>query len=146
MISSDPTQFRFRPGDTESLLFQKLEHLRRAISSTGSTGRTLYVSITDGLPEAEPDEPLYTLVLRETLSMGQIVGRAGVTSTTPATLRFEIDGEPNGSIDFPPNSSESIDSLIAHVYPAGSLLEIFPPGETNHTLDNVSLSIPIAVG
>ncbi len=146
MISSDPTEFRFRQGDTDSLLFQKLESLRRAITSTGTTGRTLYVSITDGLPDADPAEPLYTVVLRENVRFGQIIGRAGVPSAIPASIRFQLDGVPNGSINFAAGASEATDALLYHTYPAGSLLEIFAPSQVDHTLDNVSLSIPIAVG
>lgn len=143
-----PSLFQFRQADTENLHFQKLEALRRAIAgqSSASTPRTWYISFTGGLPDADPARPLLTLLVRESFTLGQIEGHADIVSAIAASIRFEKDGVDNGSVIFGASESEALDAVDSHYYPAATLLEIFPPSATGHTLDDVSLSIPITVG
>jgi hypothetical protein len=127
----------FRTSDTAPTRTAKLELLR-----TGVRGKTLALSIT-GLPDADPSVPLLRIELLDATEIGDVVASAGIAATGSPALRFKKDGLANGTVTFAGavGAAVGIDD-----YPAGSLLEIYPPAVADATLDDVSISIRVTIG
>jgi hypothetical protein len=137
-------QTTFRQGDSSNAHFYKLEKLRRAVVAAGATVRTLRLSITDGLPEADPDEPLirFRLGADENWTIGDITADAGDAATGTVAFRFKKDGVDNGEIEFTGAAGTATD---VEPYGPGDLFELYPPLVADATLDDVSISIPVTV-
>lgn len=133
---------RFRNFDSVPTRTQKLELLREHTDYIGRH-KTITLSFTGGMPSADPAEPLIRMELLEAMEIGDLVATAGVAATGTVILRFMKDGLANGGISF--TGTTGTDTGIGD-YPAGSLLEIYPPVVADPTLDDVSISIPVIIG
>lgn len=137
-------QIRFRQNDSEQTHIQKLEFLRSQVAAGLGVTRTLYMSITDGLPAADPDEPLLRVRMRNAATIGEIEADAGDAATGTVAFRLKKNGADNGEIEF--TGTTGTPTITDALYPDGSLLELYPPLVADATLDDVSISIPLSVG
>ena len=135
-------EITFRVGDSDNTRVQKLEVMRRAVVNSNSS-RTLYISISDGLPDADPDEPLFRVRMRENTTLGAVVADAGDAATGTPAFRVRKDGADNGGISF--TGTVGTGNITESFYEAGSLFELLPPDPADATLDDVSISIPVTV-
>lgn len=141
MISTVLSELTFRQTDTPSGRAQKLEVLKNAL--TLDAQRSLYVSITDGLPTAHPAAPLLRYRVEQNWTLGVAIGDAAIAATGTAVFPVKKNGVANGNISF--TGTVATDAITSHIYLVGSLFELYPPATADATLDNISISIPLTV-
>jgi hypothetical protein len=133
----------FKNPEHEPIRVQKLNTLASRVTTLETGGdKILYLSVTDGLPDADPDEPLLRVRVQRNWTIDSIQAEAGDGATSPTALRFRKDGVANGQILF--TGTNGVASGIGD-YPAGSLLEVYPPEIADPTLDDLSISIRVSL-
>lgn len=132
---------RFRNFDSVPTRTQKLELLRER--TAGLSNRTMMLSFVEGLPTANPAEPLVRIILLEPMTTGAIVATAGNAATGTVAFRFFKNGVANGTVSF--TGTTGTESGVGD-WAAGDRFEIYPPTTADPTLDDVSISIPVTLG
>lgn len=136
------TNLRFRNFDTIPTRTQKLEILREKVVDAASL-RTMMFSFVEGLPTANPAEPLVRIVLLNSIATGAIIATAGNAATGTVAFRFFKNGVANGTVSFTGTTGTEVG---VGDWAAGDTFEIYPPTTADPTLDDVSISIPVTIG
>jgi hypothetical protein len=134
----------FREGDSRNTRTQKLEFLRRAVAESAGASRTLHISVMDGLATADPDEPLFAFRPTTRTTIGEIVATAGDAASAPTTLRLRVNGGPIGTLVF--TGTTGVANISDDVIEEGELFELYPPLVADPDLDDLAISIQVALG
>lgn len=142
IAAQTPAEFQFRPNDTDPTRTQKLELLRRAFVLFDGQ-QTLNLSIVD-LPTADSAEPLFRHRVRDTswTFLNGLADSSIAASGTPA-IRLRKNGVQVGTITF--TGTTGVVSFSNPAFANGDLFEIYPPAAADPTLDQLSVTLTVAI-